>query len=44
MWTLWSATQLDAGAAQSGVRRGLSALSSFTDTVRYGSPDRSVRQ
>jgi integrase/recombinase XerD len=30
---LWAATQLDAGAAESSVRRRLSALSSF---YRYG--------
>ncbi len=31
---LWAATQLDAGAAASSVRRRLSALSSFTGTAR----------
>ena len=31
---LWAATQLDAGAAASSVRRHLSALSSFTGTAR----------
>ncbi len=31
---LWAATQLDDGAAESSVRRRLSALSSFTGTAR----------
>jgi hypothetical protein len=33
----WAATRLDTGAAHPGVRRGLSALSSFTDSARSGS-------
>ena len=31
---LWAAIQLDDGAAESSVRRRLSALSSFTGTAR----------